>query len=38
MPNPVSKLLSLGDGKRLRRYRRLVDEINALEEGLAALT
>ena len=22
MPNPISKLLSLGDGKRLRRYRR----------------
>lgn len=38
MPNPISKLLSLGDGKRLRRYRRTVDEINALEGGLSALT
>ena len=37
-PNPISKLLSLGDGKRLRRYRRLMGEINALEEDLAALT
>ena len=36
MPNPISKLLSLGDGKRLRRYRRTVDEINSLEGGLSA--
>lgn len=34
MPNPISKLLSLGDGKRLRRYRQLADKINALEGGL----
>ena len=38
MPNPISKLLSLGDGKRLRQYRRIVDKINSLEEGLSALT
>ena len=38
MPNPISKLLSFGDGKRLRRYRRIVDKINSLEEGLSALT
>ena len=38
MPNPISKLLSLGDGKRLRQYRQMVDKINALEDGLAALT
>ena len=38
MPNPISKLLSLGDGKRLRQYRRVVDKINSLEEGLSALT
>ena len=37
MPNPISKLLSLGDGKRLRQYRQLVDKINALEDDLAAL-
>mgnify|MGYP004662003941 FL=1 len=37
MPNPISKLLSLGDGKRLRQYRQMVDKINALEDGLAAL-
>ena len=37
MPNPISKLLSLGDGKRLRQYRQMVDKINALEGGLAAL-
>lgn len=37
MPNPISKLLSLGDGKRLRRYRSTVDEINSLEDGLSAL-
>ena len=37
MPNPISKLLSLGVGKRLRRYRETVDKINALEGGLAAL-
>ena len=30
MPNPISKLLSLGDGRRLRRYRRTVDKINSL--------
>ena len=35
MPNPISKLLSLGDGKRLRRYRETVDKINALEDGFA---
>ena len=34
MPNPISKLLSLGDGKRLRRYRQAVDKINALEGGI----
>ena len=38
MPNPISKLLSFGDGKRLRQYRRIVDKINSLEEGLSALT
>lgn len=38
MPNPISKLLSLGDGKRLRQYRRIVDKINSLEDGLSALT
>lgn len=38
MPNPISKLLSLGDGKRLRQYRRIVDKINLLEDGLSALT
>ena len=38
MPNPISKLLSLGDGKRLRQYRQMVDKINALEGGLTALT
>ena len=37
MPNPISKLLSLGDGRRLRQYRRTVDKINALEDGLSAL-
>ena len=37
MPNPISKLLSFGDGKRLRQYRRIVDKINSLEEGLSAL-
>ena len=37
MPNPISKLLSLGDGKRLRQYRQMVDKINALEGGLTAL-
>ena len=37
MPNPVAKLLSLGDGRRLRRYRSIVDEINSLEDGLSAL-
>lgn len=36
MPNPISKLLSLGDGRRLRQYRRTVDKINALEDGLSA--
>ena len=38
MPNPISKLLSFGDGKRLRQYRRIVDKINSLEEGISALT
>ena len=38
MPNPISKLLSFGDGKRLRQYRRIVDKVNSLEEGLSALT
>ena len=38
MPNPISKLLSFGDGKRLRQYRRIADKINSLEEGLSALT
>lgn len=37
MPNPVAKLLSLGDGRCLRQYRRIVDRINSLEGGLAAL-
>ena len=37
MSNPISKLLSFGDGKRLRQYRQMVDKINALESGLAAL-
>ena len=37
MPNPISKLLSLGDGKRLRQYRQMVDKINALEGDIAAL-
>ena len=38
MSNPISKLLSFGDGKRLRQYRRIADKINSLEEGLSALT
>lgn len=38
MPNPISKLLSFGGGKRLRQYRRIVDKINSLEEGFSALT
>ena len=38
MPNPISKLLSLGDGKRLRQYRQKVDKINALEAGLLEKT
>ena len=38
MPNPISKLLSLGDGKRLRTYRQKVDKINALEAGLIEKT
>ena len=37
MPKPISKLLSLGDGKRLRRYRSIVDKVNSLENGLSAL-
>ncbi len=38
MPNPISKLLSLGDGKRLRQYRQKVDAINALEADLVDKT
>ena len=37
MSNRISKLLSLGDGKRLRQYRQMVDKINTLEGGLAVL-
>ena len=38
MPNPISKLLSFGDGKRLRQYRQKVDKVNALEAGLLEKT
>ncbi len=38
MPNILTKLLTLGEGKQLREYEQIVARINALEPAVSALS
>ncbi|MCX8007370.1 MAG: preprotein translocase subunit SecA [Coriobacteriia bacterium] len=38
MPNILTKLLTLGEGRQLREYEQIVARINDLEPGIAALS